>query len=375
MKYFLLLLIICSKINVLEAQSKNDTQVIVTALENDSYFDSTALVKPTNYLRQLLLSFNYQSFNFNSNWNTIKNDLKHFGEVENLGYNFFSSGISDISNIKIHQFSFRKILSFDNFNYDSVYLDLNISNELNRSYTSIHFVKNFNSNQEAARLFYDSLQSKYFMPITKKINEGGTYDRSRPFVYLKITKNNTVSFTISKNVFLDMYHFSLPIQYLYAKKSAAFVEIDEAESFRGIKFGANSSQVKLSAKLKKLPDNQRYTFYSDEYRYKTWKGFEFDISFFKFDKRNQFSMVQLSSSYFLSDISSVNLLKDRINEMISILGVPNIQSDNNILWIGKKVNILFSFEPQKKISENLHSLDFDLYIISNKFQYETEKDF
>lgn len=361
-KFILILILWMFISNIIIAQNTNTTV--------DTAYTSTNPTKinfkekdniPTNYLKSFLINFKYQNFTFNNNWETISNKVSETYDESILA----APKITSTKSKRV--FLFNEPIPIFGIKFDNSFLILDRWYN-NSSLTLLKFRKKFQTTDECIK-FFESFRKKYF--IYDKINSnyniaeyGGVNNRIS--VYL-----DDNDFVIDIHNYLQSYSKSLLSQYDYFNSSDAFKEIDNDNTFKGIKFGTPQSEVKKVVNFKKTDYDTPFRLQTDEQKYAIWKGIYFDNNTqFSFSKEKRLSKIVLFYPYKTKD--EFDEFTNKIKKLLGDIHLLN-KNDKYERWVGKNIVITVDIKEDDDVTSPYKWVL--LYINSKNIKTEYDKDF
>lgn len=313
---------------------------------------------PKPYLKNVLSNFNYDNFTFKKSWQSFADDLDEIYSDDlienpyNLSFRFYNK-----------VFIFKKKPPFLNIQFDAVFLMM----DKYTFSTRLRFIKKFKSSEDCFK-FYKVFQNKCFV-YEKNTSDFEISDCKTADKHFSVYTDDNM-FVIEIKNFLTNYQNSLLSQYDFINLTDEFKEIDEENSFRGIKFGTLQSEVKQIVKFRDSEFNTPFVLPTDQPKYAHWKGIDFEkFTDFCFSKEKKFSEVTLSFRYY-----NRKEFDDFVTKIRKILG-NNHFVDEKVgfeRWCGKNIQIAISL---KYDESDIPYKFIYLLITSNKYKSVIEKDF
>jgi hypothetical protein len=175
------------------------------------------------------------------------------------------------------------------------------------------------------------------------------------FVLLKLSKSYYKDDKVSRN--------SLTFSRMYEDLPKKFIEIDNSNSFKGVVFGTNLSNLLKNGLIVKDSDG----YISNDEKFQNWMGIESDFgTIFRTDKTKRFSSVT-----FLKEVNSSDDFDTYQIKMFELFGMANgIDLDFKELfeWYGKNIKISTLKKYTNKTPYfiiNIHSLNYEDYLETN----------
>lgn len=280
---------------------------------------------------------NKKSYSINSKWNEI---FTQFTQIRSSDFSRINYSAKYANDDNYLIFVKDKIDSIAGLLFDDEFVILEKS--LYFSSTTVLYAKYFNSEDSALNYFQKSKTKLFLLNKNDAESTGFWYRYNNFFITFELSGSN-VFLNIKKDSPINWWD-SMFYSYCLFNRPFTFREIDESNSFRGIKFATPYSVISSKFKLLQIKQSKHIYQPLDDF-FKIWKDFSFNESvFFYFSDDNKLESVRL---YFNNEEYAKG---EVLQKLVDYFGDSNIKRGygdkrNDIfsgmyyLWIGENINI------------------------------------